>query len=82
MKCHIAEWLNRKITNEDSDIRVAQSVCFVAAVLVLALSQWKLARLDLTESQLFFGVLLSLAAPLLFVVIGLLLPIQRRIQKP
>ena len=42
---------------------------------ILAASFWKLGRLDLSEAQFFFGVLLSLCASLLFIVLGLLLSV-------
>ncbi len=58
-------------------MRLAQVACFVAGLVVLALSFWKLTRLDLTEAQLFLGVIMSCAMPLIFIVIGLLLPLSR-----
>jgi hypothetical protein len=51
------------------------AACIVVGVGILAASFWELVRLDLTEAQFFFGVLLSLCAPLLFIVLGLLLPL-------
>jgi hypothetical protein len=80
MKHHIREWLNHQITDDAFDMRLAQRACFVVSALVLGISFRKLTRLDLTESQLFFGVLLSSATPLLFIVIGLLLPIWRAVK--
>ncbi len=81
MKQHLAESLSYKITKDAFDRRLGQVVCFAAAVLVLALSIWKLTHLDLTEAQLFFGVLLSFVMPLLLIAIGLLLPISTAIKK-
>ena len=81
MRHHITEWLSHKITNDVFDMRLGQGACFVAGLLVLAVSLWKLTRLDLTESQLFFGLLLSFVTPLLFIVLGLLLPILRAVKK-
>lgn len=72
----ITELLNCKITNHAFDMRLAQAACFVAGLLVLALSFWKLTRFDLTEAQLFFGMLLSFVMPLILIVIGLLLPLS------
>ncbi len=71
---HITESLSYKITTDAFDMRLAQVASFVAAVLVLTLSFWKLTRLELTEAELFFGVLLCFTMPLLLIVIGLLLP--------
>ena len=73
----IAQLLARRLTNDGFDLKLAQVAYFGAGVLVLALSMWKLTRFDLTEAQLFFGVLLSFITPLLLVVIGLLLPIAK-----
>jgi hypothetical protein len=42
---------------------------------MVVVSLWKLTRLDLSEAQFFFGVLLSLCVPLLLVIVGLVLPI-------
>lgn len=68
-------FLCHKVTTDTFDAKLAQVACFVVGALVLMLSFWKLLRLELSEAQLFFGVLLSLCAPLLFVVVGLLLPV-------
>ena len=81
MRQQITESLNYKVTNDAFDMRLAQVACFVAGLLVLALSFWKLTRLDLTEAQLFLGILLSFAMPLLFIVISLLLPLSRATKK-
>ena len=71
------DMITHKITSDAFDAKLGQVACFVLAVLVLALSLWKLTRLDLSEAQLFFGVLLSGCVPLLCVVVGLLLPVAR-----
>jgi hypothetical protein len=72
----ITHSLSREITNDVFDRKLGQVASFVAGALVLVLSLGKLTRLELTEEQLFFGVLISLVVPLLLVVIGLLLPIS------
>ena len=77
MSQHINKLFNHKITNHLFDRRLGQIACFIAAALVLTLSIWKLTRLDLSEVQLFVGVLLSLCVPLLCAVVGLLLPVHR-----
>lgn len=71
----IIQSLSREITHDAFDRTLGSVACFVAGVLVLVLSFWKLTRLELTEAQLFLGVLISLVVPLLLIVIGLLLPI-------
>jgi hypothetical protein len=53
---------------------MGQVACFAAGCSFLPSAFWKLTRLELTEAQLFFGVLLSLAVPLLCILIGLVLP--------
>ncbi len=75
MKSTIIGLFGDKITSDSFDAKLAQAASFFAGVLVLALSFWKLTRLDLSEAQLFFGVLLSLCPPLLLMVVGLLLPV-------
>jgi len=74
--------VGERITGDSFDAKLAQLGCFVAGVLVLAVSFWKLTRLDLSEPQLLFGVLLSLCAPLLLIVVGLLLPVAAAQRKP
>jgi hypothetical protein len=66
---------SHRITSDTFDTKLGQAVCFITSVLVFVLSMWKLTRLELDESQLFFGVLLSGCVPLLCVVVGLLLPV-------
>ena len=73
--------LNYKISTDVFDRTWGQVACFAAGVLVLALSFWKLTRLELTEAQLFLGVLLSLAVPLLCILIGLVLPMTTATRK-
>jgi hypothetical protein len=74
MKHQITQILNCKIVADDTVVKLVRMLCFVVSIFVLFLSLWKLSRLDLTESQMFFGVLLSPITPLLFIVLGLLLP--------
>ncbi len=71
----ITQILNRNIVADDTVAKLGRVLCFVAGIFVLVLSLWKLSRLDLTESQIFFGVLLSSITPILLIVSGLLLPI-------
>ena len=67
--------LRQKISSDSLDAKLGQVLLSVAGVLVFAVSFWKLTRLDLTEVQLFFGVLLSLCVPLLLMIAALLLPV-------
>jgi uncharacterized membrane protein YiaA len=72
MKNAIIQFLGRRISDDSFDAKLARVACFVAGVLVFALSIWKLTRLELSEAQLFFGVLLSGCVPLLCIILGFL----------
>ena len=74
MTHQIAQILNRKIVADATVAKLVQVMCFVASLLVLSLSLWKLARLDLSESQLFLGFLLAPITPMLLIILGLVLP--------
>lgn len=67
-------FFSQTISSNAFDMKLGQAVCYVASVMVLAVSWWKISRLELSEAQLFFGLLLSFCTPLLLVIIGLLLP--------
>ncbi len=70
----VSRFLGRTVSSDAFDLKLGQFVCFTASVVLLFTSWWKLTTLDLGESQLFFGLLLSICPPLLLVIIGLLLP--------
>ncbi len=74
MKHQISQILNRHIVADATVAKFVQYLCFVASIFVLALSLRTLSRLDLTEPQMFFGVLLSFVTPMLFIIGGLLMP--------
>lgn len=74
MKQQIIQILNRHIVADDTVMRFLPIPMFVAGISTLMLNLRKLSRLDLTEAQLFFGVLLSLIVLLLFIILGILLP--------
>lgn len=76
MKDLTLKLFGRKVTQSTLDTRLAQGACFAAALLVLVMSFWKLTQLELDEAQLFFGVLLSLTVPLLFIILGVLLSLR------
>ena len=75
MKHQIIPILNLHLVADNTVAKFVQILCFAVSILVLTLSLWKLARLDLTEAQLFFGVLLSAIMPMLFIVLGILIPL-------
>jgi len=74
MNDSVSRFLGRSVSSNAFDMKLGQAVCYVASVVLLFTSWWKLSRLDLGEAQLFFGLLLSFCPPLLLVIIGLLLP--------
>ena len=74
MKDTITRFFGHTISSDAFDTRLGQVVCFVAGVLWLVVSIWKLTRFDLSEAQFFFGLLLSFCVPLLLVIVGLVLP--------
>lgn len=76
MKHHLTDTLSYEISSDVFDRKFGQAVCFAGGVLVLALSLWKIQRLNLTETQLFFAALVSLTTPLLLIIVGLMLRIS------
>jgi hypothetical protein len=73
-KRQIIQLLNRNIVANVTVMRFVQITCFVASVLVLAVSVWNLTRVELTAVQTVFGILLSSLTSLVFIGFGLLLP--------
>ena len=71
----------RTISSDAFDQRLGQVFCWVASVVLLSVSWWKLTQFELSESQLLFGMLLSLCPPLLLVIVGLVLPVGMRAWK-
>ena len=65
----------RPLTSDTFDAKAGQVACWLVSGLVLVLGFLKLFRLPLSETELFFGILLVLAVALLGVLIGLVLPI-------
>ena len=74
-KRQIIQLLNRNVVANLTMMRVVQIVCYIASVVVLALSIWNLTRSDLTGTQIIFGMLLSSLGPLFFISIALVLPV-------
>ena len=73
-KRQIIQLLNRNVVANVTMMRVVQVVCYIASVVVFALSIWNLTRSDLTGTQIILGMLVSSLGPLVFLGIGLLLP--------
>ena len=68
--------LGRKLSSDRFDVSMGQLASWVGAILVLSLGFLKLGSLSLTETELFFGLLLVLTVGLLCVCLGFLLRIE------
>ena len=62
-----------QLSSETADLRFGQIVCIATALAVLCLGLWKLIHLDLTEVEVFFGLLLIFCISVLLVILGQLL---------
>jgi hypothetical protein len=67
--------LTRPLSSARWDAKFGQIVCWLVSMMVLVLGMFKLTRLPLTETELFFGILLVLTVTLLGLLIGLVLPL-------
>ena len=76
-----ARTLGRKISSDRFDAGMGQLACWAASILVLGLGFLKLASLPLTETELFFGLLLVLAVGLLCVNLGMLVRVENSTRK-
>ena len=75
-------WIfGRKITSPGVDAGMGQLACWVGSILVLGLGFLKLGSLPLTETELFFGLLLVLAVGLLGVNLGMLVRIENNTRR-
>ncbi len=72
---HVFRMMIRPLTSGSTDAKWAQIACWLASGMVLVLGMLKLTKLPLTETELFFGVLLVLTVGLLGLLIGLVLPL-------
>jgi len=68
----------KSITTKSFDVKVGQMGSWFAAVAVLGMGIYKLTKLPLSETELFFGILLVLTVTLLMVLMGLILPLTYR----
>jgi len=66
--------LVRPLTSARFDVFAGRLACWVAAILVLVLGFFKLTQLPLSETELFFGLLLVLAVTMQMILFGLVLP--------
>jgi len=67
--------MKRKLSSNDIDCLFAQTATFLGSIVVCIAGLYALIRLDLSESEMFLGILLVLAVTLLGIICGLLIPI-------
>ena len=77
----LGRFLGWQITSELSGAKFAQIACYVSAVGVCAIAMWKIGTLQLTESELFFGVLQVLVVFMLIICVGTLVRIHAELTK-
>ena len=77
----IARAFGRKLSSDRFDAGLGQLACWSVSLLVLVLGVLKLAALTLTETELFFGLLLVVAVALLLCNLGMLARIDRNTQQ-
>jgi hypothetical protein len=68
----------KSITSQSFDAKVGQMGSWLAAIVVFCMGMYKLTKLPLSETELFFGLLLVLTVSLLMVLMGLILPLTQR----
>ena len=69
-----------RLTADTTDLHFAEITCYVAGPLVLGLGFWKLGSLALSETELFFGVLLTTCLGFLCVIFGQLAGLSRLVK--
>ena len=74
-KRQIIQLLNRNLIANVTMMKAVQISCYLASVLVLAWSIWNLTHSELTGTQIVFGLLTSSLGPVVFLGIGVLLPL-------
>lgn len=74
-KRQIIQLLNRNVVANVTMMRVVQIACYLASVIVLAVGIWNLTHSELTVARIFFGLLLASCGPLVFLGLGLVLPV-------
>jgi hypothetical protein len=73
--------MTRPLTSSRTDAKWTQIACWLASGIVLLLGMLKLTTLPLSETELFFGLLLVLTVGLLCVLLGLVVPRCSRVPK-
>tara|TARA_R100000750_G_C2302092_1_gene79237 strand:- start:22 stop:288 length:267 start_codon:yes stop_codon:yes gene_type:complete len=65
----------RKLSSSQVDVQIGQIVCWVFAIIVMLIGINKISRMDLSEAQLIFGILLVMILTLQMIIAGMILPI-------
>jgi len=77
----LRRFLGWQLTSELSGAKFAQITCYVSAFGIFALMIRKIGRLQLTEAELFFGVLQVLVVFMLIICVGTLVRIHAELTK-
>ena len=72
----IVRAFGRKLSSDHFDAGISQLLSWGVSILVLVLGVFKLATLPLTETELFFGLMLVFAVALLAWNLGMLVRIE------
>jgi len=78
---HVLQYFQRKLTSEKFDAKAGQVACWMVSGFILVSGIFKVTAMQLSEPQLFFGILLVLSVALLGVVLGILLPIAQFVEQ-
>ena len=76
---YVVQYFQRKLTSDKLDAMMGQIACCAVSGVILVAGLFKLTELQLTEPELFFGILLILAVALLGIILGVLLPIAQSV---
>ena len=77
----LRRWSGMKLSSDGFDARLAQYVFFAGALGILVCSVLKMAKLGLSETELFFGLLLTVAVMLLMILMGFVVALPQSIKK-
>ena len=77
----LLQLLRKPVVSEKVGAQLASSVAYGASALLLVLSLFKVTKLGLTETQLFFGILLIFAVSIQLAFAGLLVEIYWELKK-
>ena len=72
---NISRILGRNLTSTGFDAKAAQIGCWICSLIAMVAGIFKLTRLQLSEAELFIGILLVMAVTILCIIAGLLMPI-------